>query len=224
MAPRSAESLGGRFYFDQDSNNRKVFECPPNGSPALLRGLLTICCLLPLPSSAQQLSFGLKGGYSLTDSENKTGSFLISEGGTIGSYDSSRRTYLVGGTVEVSLPFGLSLEGDFLYRPYNLRLTFTGLGGVGTFVQAGNSNVFEIPVMAKLRLGRGLARPFVTGGPDFRINQISLSNAGVTVGGGLELKAALVKISPELRYTRWGGSGPPGVNPNQAAVLLGITF
>ncbi len=190
----------------------------------LLRSLLTICCLLPLPSSAQQLSFGLKGGYSLTDSENKTSSVLLSEAGPIGSYDSSHRTYLVGGTVEVSLPFGLSLEGDFLYHPFNSRLTYTGLGGVGTFVQVSNSNVFEIPVMAKLRLGRGLARPFVTGGPDFRINQISLSSAGVTVGGGLEFKAAFVKISPEVRYTRWRGSAPLGVNPNQAAVLLGITF
>jgi hypothetical protein len=56
---------------------------------------------------------------------------------------------------------------------------------------------------------------------------------GVVVGGGLRLKAGLVRIAPEVRYTRWGGrpiddQGSRGFfvqsRQNQVDLLVGLTF
>jgi hypothetical protein len=59
------------------------------------------------------------------------------------------------------------------------------------------------------------------------------------MGGGVEIHLLLVRISPEIRYTRWGtqqfnGIFPAGVasgiagsltsNQNQAEFLVGFTF
>jgi hypothetical protein len=51
---------------------------------------------------------------------------------------------------------------------------------------------------------------------------------GVVVGGGVEISAALMRISPEVRYTHWASQHFAGYlinsNANQAEFLLGITF
>jgi hypothetical protein len=50
------------------------------------------------------------------------------------------------------------------------------------------------------------------------------------VGAGIEIRALIVKLSPEIRYTRWGSeafAGPRDLfssNQNQADFLIGITF
>jgi hypothetical protein len=55
-----------------------------------------------------------------------------------------------------------------------------------------------------------------------------LSKHGFTVGGGVEFKAFRLRISPELRYTRWGGDsnvlGFAKSDQNQAQLLVGLTF
>ena len=48
-------------------------------------------------------------------------------------------------------------------------------------------------------------------------------------GAGLDIKALILHISPEIRYTRWTAqyfnlSGVLDSNQNQAEVLVGITF
>ena len=64
------------------------------------------------------------------------------------------------------------------------------------------------------------------------------TTTGVVVGAGLDIHVPFVHISPEVRYTHWGtqhflaanplpGSNPISgfeSNPNQAEVLVGITF
>ena len=50
------------------------------------------------------------------------------------------------------------------------------------------------------------------------------------MGGGLELKVPFIKISPEIRFTRWGAKnisdlgGVLQLNQNQAEFLIGLTF
>jgi len=50
------------------------------------------------------------------------------------------------------------------------------------------------------------------------------------MGVGLDIKALLIHVSPEVRYTRWGAQhfvDPNGLlhsNLNQAEFLVGITF
>jgi len=57
------------------------------------------------------------------------------------------------------------------------------------------------------------------------------SSFGGTFGAGIEMKAGLMRIVPEVRYTRWrADSSQPQMpfdlrsNPNQLDVLVGITF
>jgi hypothetical protein len=53
---------------------------------------------------------------------------------------------------------------------------------------------------------------------------------GFVMGGGLDIHALIIHITPEVRYTHWGSAA--FVDPlslvkgsqNQAEVLLGITF
>jgi opacity protein-like surface antigen len=54
--------------------------------------------------------------------------------------------------------------------------------------------------------------------------------AGATVGGGVEVGGKLVRLSAEIRYTRWGSSSIRSAvsglatQLNQADFLLGIMF
>ena len=171
---------------------------------------LAIFLLVAACASAQSFSFGLKGGFPLTYSENSVTGVNL-------NIDSSSRKFIIGGTAELGLPMGISVEGDVLYHPYNVRSSTFGIN---------NYTVLEIPILAKLRLGHGLARPYVDAGPEFRTHpsDLSLSHDGFVIGGGIEFHLLLLKISPEVRYTRWASSDFAGANPNQAAVLLGVTF
>ena len=47
---------------------------------------------------------------------------------------------------------------------------------------------------------------------------------GAVVGGGATFKVSLFRLSPEIRYTRWGGYNVPATNPNQLQALVGISF
>ena len=134
----------------------------------------------------------------------------------------------------MGLPFGLSIEGDVLYHPFNLEV---GPKPPPSFSASTlyDYTVFDFPVLAKFRLTPGLLRPYVEGGPAFRGSPSGLNVAhyGVTVGAGLEIgKRKLLRISPEIRYTRWGpdslivvnGNVVPAEQQNQVAVLLGVAF
>src|SRR5574341_2200798 len=119
--------------------------------------------------------------------------------------------------VEVDLPFGLGIELDALYKRLNYR---SDSGGVR--VRRTTANSWEFPLLLKSRFGAGLARPYVAVGASFNhlsgLTQIGsflsgterpaeLQNrfrSGFVIGGGLELHAPLIRISPEIRYTRWG--------------------
>jgi len=118
------------------------------------------CFFLFLTGSAfaQHLSVGVKGGFPLTNS------LLANPGGY--TFDSSRK-YIVGGMVEIGLPFGLSVEGDVLYHPFNIKsLTNPPLGFSASTLK--DYNVFDFPVVAKYRLTGGPIRPYVEGGLTFR--------------------------------------------------------
>ncbi len=165
------------------------------------------------------VSIGVKGGLPLTDA------FSVGASPNI-RYEASTKRYTVGPTFELHLPFGLGVEVDALYK----RLSFESSSDLINGLQrATTANAWEFPLLLKIRLAPGLARPYVSVGPTFRhlssINQVEsffragrqerpetsrpaeLSNrfsAGFTASGGLELHAPVLEISPEIRYTRWG--------------------
>jgi opacity protein-like surface antigen len=208
---------------------------------------------------AQPVSFGfgVKGGLPLTD-------FIDTVSGSRTTVSSVTNRYIVGPTVELRLPFGFGVEADALYRHFSYNSTASLIDVLSTLRTT--SNDWEFPLLLKKRFsGVGPVRPFVDAGVSFnkitgltqtvsnlvfpnRLTTTSNSNpaelkndftAGFTMGGGVEIHLLLLRISPEIRYTRWGtqqfsGIFPAGVpsgiagsltsNQNQAEFLVGFTF
>jgi hypothetical protein len=195
-------------------------------------------------SFAQIFSTGVKAGVPLTD-------FVDAAKGDHSAYFTNTKRYTVGPTVEFHLPARFSFEIDALYK----RIGFDGQS-----VSAGSStltgtrgNSWEFPALIKFELFPGPVRPFVdavrhlTGIHQVRqilsagtSSSVELANppelnkntdVGLAFGAGIALKLGRVRISPELRYTRWGGENlRDPVNAllhthrNQGDFLIGFTF
>jgi len=143
---------------------------------------------------------------------------------------------MIGAMLELHLPLGFSVEGDALYHPLNLATEVNT--GTAIYRNSDTFNSWEFPVLAKYRfLHTPLVKPFVEGGPSFRASSSAvnyLSNEGLTIGGGVEIKLGRLRLEPELRYLRWRADKPfyqDGVpvyinssNLNQAEFLVGIAF
>ncbi len=180
---------------------------------------------------AQPISFGVRGGVpfagAFSDVTTTSGSSFVRT-------FSDSNEFVIGPMVELHLPLGLSVEGDALYHPLNLTQEINN--GTALFHNATNVNSWEFPVLGKYRfLHLPLIKPYVEAGPSFRATGSAVSGyfskAGFTFGVGVELKAARIRIEPELRYTRWGSDasiaaaqGFAPSNLNQAQFLIGITF
>jgi hypothetical protein len=166
----------------------------------------------------ESFSVGLKGGVGLTDSF-ATDNPLSGPGS---------KDYVIGPTFEIRLPFSLAVEADALYRPLH-------------FDAAGSKSIssWEIPIVGKYRFHAPIGKPYVEAGPTFRAlgnlgpvlsgSGERLSDKGFTIGAGIDFKVPFVRISPEIRYSHWGsdytslGSAVTS-NPNQAELLLGVSF
>lgn len=168
--------------------------------------------------AAQPISFGFRAGTPLNDA-------FVDAGGNVTLSHSTQR-FILGPSVELHLPFHLGIEADALYRRYNI---------------GGTVNHWEFPILAKYRFGIApVLHPFVDAGPSFNyvsdpghlLDRPHASTTGFAMGGGIEIKLLLVRIAPEIRYTRWTdkninlsvlNSGLSS-NQNQADFLIGITF
>ena len=192
----------------------------------------------------QVFSVGVKGGVPITDAFHAIQ-------GEPASYFTNTKRYLIGPTGELHLPLGFSVEVDALYK----RLGYQYLANptTGTVAAQTVANSWEFPLLIKWALPAGPIRPFVDAGASFRhisgVHQIQetfgvgntstrnpvefhkSTDEGFAFGGGLEFKLGRLRISPEVRYTRWGGENFRDpvqallrTNRNQGDFLLGITF
>jgi opacity protein-like surface antigen len=187
--------------------------------------------LLTSLSSAQPISFGLRGGVPFTGAFSD---ITETSGNSFERTFSNSDEYVIGPMVELHLPLGLSVEADALYHPLNLAQEINN--GTTTFHNSMNFNSWEFPILGKYRfLPLPLIKPYVEAGPSFRATGSSVSSyfskSGFTLGAGVELKLSRLRIEPELRYTRWGSDasiaavqGFAPSNINQAQFLIGITF
>jgi len=148
---------------------------------------------------------------------------------------SDSNQYIVGPMIELHLPLGFSVEADGLYRPLNVVIQNQIVPQPTIFRTEMNVSSWEFPILGKFRLPTPLIKPYVDAGPSFRTlgsNLSFLSNKGITVGLGVELKISRLRIAPEIRYTRWGSDSKPSVsslvsiasNTNQGEFLVGISF
>ena len=195
------------------------------------RFIFLLACSLASGYSAERIfSFGIKGGVPLTDAFSD---HTIAGVDTVTHTFSASKNYVIGPMVELNLPFGFSVEADALYRPLNLG---TDLTVVPQPVRHSvtDINSWEFPILGKYHfLHTPIVKPYVEAGPIFRhvgSQGSPLSNSGFALGGGIDLKLPLVRITPELRYSRWGGDATiPGFlaapsQLNQAEFLIGLSF
>jgi hypothetical protein len=196
--------------------------------------------------TAQIVSVGVKGGVPLTDA------FEAAKGNNA-AYVSNTKRYLVGPTVELHLPARFSIEVDALYTRLGFDSTVTGPLPAQSRTRA---NSWQFPVLGKFEILPGPIRPFIDAGANFRnisgieevrtvvsagtLNTVKINNSadfnkrndvGFTFGGGIAFKAGWFRLSPEFRYTRWGGENfRDPVNSllrtsrNDGVFLLGLTF
>jgi opacity protein-like surface antigen len=170
--------------------------------------------------SAQPVSVGLKFGVPLTDA-------VSVESPNPFDYTSSTGRWTLGPFVEIRLPAGFGLEVDGLYRSFDFRSSQYGVS-VGEW---------DFPLLAKYRFWKGPVRPYIDGGLVF--NHLSVngvtelnhrSSFGIALGAGVDIHAAFLHISPEIRYegfTLKNLESPLNAlqsNRNQAIVMVGLSF
>jgi opacity protein-like surface antigen len=209
-------------------------------------------CLLILAAAAalaQPFSIGVKGGMPLTDFVS------VVRAQNINASTTTNR-YILGVTGEARLPFGLGVEVDLLYRHfrYSSSSVIGNLTSNLTNIDT-TSGAWEFPILAKYRFKGKIVRPFVDAGVAWdklsgltqtvtnvvasvtnsktTSSPAELSNdttRGFVMGAGVDVKALVIHISPEVRFTRWGAKhfiDPTGLlnsKQNQAEFLVGITF
>ena len=186
---------------------------------------------------AQPFSAGIKAGVPLSDFVNAT------QSGTF-DYTSQTQRYIFGGTAELRLPLGFAVEFDVLYR----HLQYSATGNIAGILTTGKTTAgnWEFPLLLKYRFAFPVVRPYVDGGVAWdalsglsqtisqgATNPFAVKNNGATgfvLGGGIDIHAVFLHISPEVRYTRWFTAPVTDVagllqsNQNQAEFLVGFTF
>jgi hypothetical protein len=200
--------------------------------------LLLLCSAASI--FAQPFSAGIKAGVPLNDFVSAT------HNGTF-DYTSPTQHYIVGGTAELRLPLGFAIEFDALYR--HLQYSSSGnLAGVLTtsLTNTTTAGKWEFPLLLKYRFAFPVVRPYVDGGVAWdaltgikqtiaqgAVNPFEVKHTGATgfvLGGGIDIHAVFLHISPELRYTRWfsapitDATGVLQAGQNQAEFLVGFTF
>lgn len=211
---------------------------------------LVLLLLSGVSAYPQLISLGAKAGVPLTDFVNGADSR------TGFNFNTTTNRYLIGPTAELHLPAGFSIEVDALYRHFSFATNNQLVDALTN--QRTTASSWEFPVLLKYRIPTPvpLVKPFIDGGVAFntltgvkqtatslffpgRGNTTSTTNPtqlnenntmGVVVGAGVEVKALFLRVSPEIRYTRWSNEqfkDPLGFshsNLNQAEVMVGFTF
>lgn len=201
------------------SHWRRVFFFYTGIMCRLIRKILVFTGLAGITASAQNIGYGVRGGVPLSDflkAESKTGALTNVVRG--------RGNVILGPMFEVRLPFGLGIEANAIYRRWN----------ADGALSRGSANTWEFPVYGKVRMPGIVVRPYFGGGLNFqKLGDVSRflgagviadsSRRGFLGAGGVEIKVPYVRISPELRFTRWGNSGPLRTT-NQIDLLVGLSF
>jgi hypothetical protein len=185
-----------------------------------------------------RVSIGALAGIALTDDlRSSSGSATILPGESLTNIlggsgwreVSDKRGLAAGLSVELGVTKELSIEVDGLYRP--LHATSSGMGGSSHFAVL----TWEFPALVKYKLAERAVSPFVALGPSFRAsgntNGARPSYFGAAAAAGVETRLGRLKLSPQLRYTRWAQdrnagytSDSPQTKLNEATAMIGVSF
>jgi len=181
-----------------------------------------ICSIVLITSAAAQpVVAGLILGAPLTDA------IRVNSVPAFAAVSANNGEFVIGPYVEIKLPLKFSLEVDALHRGYSFVLT---PGASTTSVDS-----WEFPVLAKYKLWKGPVRPYAEGGLVFsHISGVSQvpnvlynNDYGIALGAGIEIRALVLRISPEIRYDGFVfknfGDQIQSLR-NQAMFMVGIGF
>jgi Outer membrane protein beta-barrel domain len=199
-----------------------------------MRKILILASICTLPSCAAPISFGVIGGAPFTDVVNNPNQLPF-------NFSSTSSNYTVGPSIQINLPLNLRFEFDALYRPYSFNTTSNAPLPSGVVPPGVAADQWAFPMLAQYRFKFPVVSPFVeaglsvdhladisvvgtniTSGPGALIRQ---TNAGVVIGGGVDVKIPFIRISGELRYTHQSSPYFANIsNLNQAEFLVGVHF
>jgi len=162
----------------------------------------------------QSLTLGVVGGGRLTDD-------------IAGNATSDSRRYILGPEAEIGLPFGIALEFDALYR----RQGYDSTSSVPDVVTHSHerANSWEFPILLKYKTAFPVVKPFVEAGYAPRVIHGNIDTTvcgntstgcgtpvssgtnwrtshGLVLGAGVQVGILRLRISPEVRYTRWNNT------------------
>lgn len=196
-------------------------------------------------ATAQPIGAGLKVGVPLDDAFT-----LIGTG-----FNATKPSYTLGPFVELRLPANFAIEVDALYEGVKFNFQSPALIGLPREISTTTASSWQFPLLLKYRFGRRLLRPYIEGGvAAYHIGNVkqvgqtitqlpsqvstalsrvgsSFINGGGVIGGGVELKLGLLRIAPEIRFTRWAIDKSVGtqsvslrLNNSQTHFLVGVSF
>ena len=159
---------------------------------------------------------------------------------TAPTFQARTRRYTLGPTFELNLLHGLAFEVDLLYK----RLEYSYFRTDSSTSQSASNNVkatrWELPLLLKYKIGGKHFQPFLNLGGSFdRVVHIEGMNVaelrhrhtkGVVIGAGLERQFGLLRLKPEVRFTRWADrnfgvhDAPLRSNLSQGEFLIGFEF
>lgn len=202
------------------------------------------CVLFAFSSAtllAQPFYAGVKGGVLLTSSTESSRA-----AGRQGQTDTNLelRRYSVGPSFELALPARWRVETGLLYRSFEAS-QFSVLGDAFRTLTKLNDKRWEVPLVLRREFSSGSARPFVGAGGVWtrclrdvsvlttnHLSQPPIQTSGQwsetdnlfgwTASAGVRFRLVTgLKITPEIRYTRWTAKRwlP---SQNQVDLLLGI--
>ena len=188
----------------------------------------------------QRFSYGVKAGATLNEPARL-------------NPDESKR-YVVGATAEYRLWNGFAVEADLFYHRNGSEYAYTYNPFLPTGEPSGppvsiasrfRLNVFELPLVGKYSFRRDTKlAPFILTGYSFRkafsdsentvttqsVTTRSSSSSstpwdiGASLGVGFRWRVGHLSLSPEIRYTEWGGRPDQTLSKRQVNLLFGITF
>jgi hypothetical protein len=194
-----------------------------------LRVTLFLSVILTIPAFGEIFSAGLIVGTPLTDVTQTTTLAGI-------NYLRNSTLFTIGPTLRINLPAGVRIEFDALYRPVAYQIA------TGTSLANVSASQFRFPILLQHDIGGlPLIRPYAEAGLSFdhlsNLSQavrllpsqpgaiVQTTHAGLVLGFGVDVKLLVIKISPEIRYTRQLSSDFRGISElNQAEFLVGIRF
>lgn len=175
----------------------------------------------------ERVAVGFAVGANLNGDYPRTTEVHGAEGFASTITRTGARSAIYGPVVEARLARGVSLEAAALLRPIASRTEATPVQGGSASIWTTRLPTWVFPVLVKQSFPRKQWMPFIGIGPSFRKRQFfaDASPFGVTVTAGLRFGAGPAKISPSLRFTRWGGNrGEWGPRRNQLEVLASFSF